>query len=250
MISHVVTRDSHCTPASSGGQSGLASRLQMIMLALLVEIAQRRSIKLRHGRITNMQAPSAATSPSTNQKSGMTNFARTKRCTTCLERWPLSEFRKEPRCRGGRQTQCRQCHNLRERTRAATARRLEQAKYLQHQLKAIQSVKSQRRILALVDDTVAAFGGPEQLATEFRSMFDESSDCGDLRTASRILLAIAAIVEHTSSIQAADTGAVHSQASGGAILQDAKAVRPAEPDFDQMTDKQLAARYRKLKRGA
>jgi hypothetical protein len=92
--------------------------------------------------------------------------------------------------------------------------------------------------------SVAAFGGPEQLATEFRSMFDESSDRGDHRTAAKILLAIGSLCcwFDPLSKDGPDTGkpATSTGQRGG---------MPDQPeDLSQVSDAQLKSKFRRLKK--
>lgn len=175
-------------------------------------------------------------------------FRGSKRCTRCLQRWPLSEFRKERQCRGGRHAECRQCHNERERVRDAVKRRSALAKFLQDRMQRMTDSKSQRKLLALVDDLTQVFGGTERLATEFRSLYDESIERSDLRTAARVLLAIERLCGQCSSLEVPDVETSLAAVNAPAALSEPEPSQPTGRDISQLTDRQLATRHRKLKR--
>ena len=180
------------------------------------------------------------TAPATSPLTG------TKRCSACQDRQPLSEFRKEPNCRGGRHTECRSCHNLRERTRAAAKRESSKASAFQDSLRRLDSLKSQRSYLAVVDDLMRLFGGPECLAAKFLEEFETAKCRGDHRTAARVLLAIGSLCQRSDSLRELNPDIGQPVTS----VFDGKTKSSEPPNLNQMTDAQLEARQRILEGNA
>ena len=179
-------------------------------------------------------------------ESVMAEFSETKRCSKCIERLPLTAFRRQRAGSLGRHAECNRCRNLRETPQVAGKRRAVRRQELLSRLAKLMAMRSQRRHAALLEDTITMFNGPQRLAEEFRAVFDDARERGDLRTASKILLAIGSLCQREDPLREAslDTG----QPATSTVHLDGKRQQPETPDLSQMSDAELVARVRQLKR--
>ena len=152
-------------------------------MLVVAAISKPRFPKSASG-ITDMQF--AHSSPQSATGSGV--FSGSKRCTRCLERRPLDEFRRLRSDGKDRVSQCRACHNLAERARVAAKRSDGRQQVLLTQLQKLEEAKSQKRLLALVSDLTTRFGGTEGLAEAIHATFKAAEQSGNIRTAAKILV--------------------------------------------------------------
>lgn len=132
------------------------------------------------------RSPQTATSPGV--------FSGSRRCSRCLERRPIEEFRPLRMGSNRRVAECRDCHNLAERTRVATRRNDIRARVLLAELQKIEDARSQRRLAGLTSDLVQRFGGCEKLAETIYATFESAEQSGDIRSAAKILTATTRLV--------------------------------------------------------
>jgi len=137
------------------------------------------------GHIPDSPSPTKEPSP----------FKNSKRCSRCLERRPLSEFRHLRKDSSKRVVQCRACHNLAERARVSAKRSDARTQSLLIELQKIEEAKAQKRLLALVADLTKRFGGTEGLAEAIHATFKAAEQSGNVRTAAKILIAATRFVQ-------------------------------------------------------
>jgi hypothetical protein len=173
-------------------------------------------------------------------------FSNSKRCSQCLERRPLDEFRRLRSGSKDRVTQCRACHNLAERARVAAKRSDARTQRLLIELQKIEETKSQRCLLALVADLTTRFGGTEGLAEAIHATFKAAEQSGNLRTAVKMLLAIGRLCQRSASLRELNPDIGKPVTS--VVEPDGKTRPSGPPNLSQMTDAQLEARQRSHKR--
>lgn len=195
-----------------------------------------------------MPAPSIATESAPASKSVMSEFGQSKRCSKCIERLPLSAFRRQRAGKHGRHAECNRCRNLRESPLVAGKRRAARRRELLRRLERITAMRCQRRYAALLEDTISHFGGTERLAEEFRAVFDAARERGDLKTASHILLAIGRLCQQSDSLRKISLAS--EQSATTTTHRVSKPQHAEKPDLSQLSDADLAANVRRLKREA
>ena len=96
----------------------------------------------------------------------------TRRCTTCCNLWPLSQFRKRGINSQRRHHECRSCHAMRARARRAAARDSRRAAQVRTAMAAINGARRERRRLATLDEVIHKFGGLTQLAARIHESLE------------------------------------------------------------------------------
>lgn len=223
-----------------GGRRILVDVLQTIMMLAVEAASKLRSLKSASG-ITDMQY--AHSSP--QSEAGSDAFSGSKRCSRCLERRPLGEFRCLRSGSKDRVTQCRACHNLAERARVAAKRTDGRQQLLLTQLQKLNETKSQRKLLGLTSDLVQGFGGCEKLSETIHATYEAAEQSGDIRTAAKILLAIGSLCQRPDSVRESNLDTEKPAAS--TVQRSDNSPEQEQLDLGQLSDAGLEARSRRLK---
>ena len=113
-------------------------------------------------------------------------------------------------------------------------------------LQRLTAMRSQRRYLALLEDTVTLFHGPERLAATFLDEFEAAKRRGDHKTATKILMAIGGLCQWFDPLSKEEPDTSKPATSTGQRV--GMSDQPEELDLSELSDAELKSRFEKLKK--
>lgn len=92
---------------------------------------------------------------------------KTRTCTQCGERRPLTSFRRRSRSSHMRHRECNSCHAANMRFQRRIQKQRDAEVYLAERLALLRQTRTVQQRLALVDELTTRLGGPEHVAELF-----------------------------------------------------------------------------------
>ena len=119
----------------------------------------------------------------------------TRTCRECFEIKPLSQFRFTNRQAGQRSTQCRACHNRRERLRRAAQKKKGLEKQVTAFTNRIRRAASDRQVNALCQQMIVQFGGVDGFVKQWFSCWENDRALGRAKCFAHIA-AVVRLIEY------------------------------------------------------
>ena len=160
----------------------------------------------------------------------ITHTPATKLCTQCLQRKPLTEFRRatNPRYPAA---ECRTCHNELECVRAARKRQRHREAVISDYVLRMKNARTNHRVAWLCSELIDHFGGPAQLLKAWTRQIDRLRQ--EQPSGKKILDFYRTLVRllEVSDAQRADTVQMSDEELGDALLDHAKRLIAEEPEM-------------------
>lgn len=104
----------------------------------------------------------------------------TRLCEYCLQRKPLTEFRRRTRDGSARLKQCRECHNKAERERHSAAREKQDRRQMAKYLTRLSNAGNDQVVAAICREMLACYGGFDAFLAAFTDYQKRSVEQGGL----------------------------------------------------------------------
>ena len=137
-----------------------------------------------------------------------------KRCSSCLGNYPLSQYRRRYRNADVRLNQCRLCHNQAEQLRRQCKRGWLTKRQFQQHLTSLKNQRTARGIEKIYTDLTSLCGGTEGLLGMWTEVIEKDLKAGGLK-AHRHIASILKLMEYCETNQ------------------------PDKPDYSTMSDEEL-----------